>query len=587
MKRFVLAFVFLFSIAGFLAPKPATAQTDVNNFSIQNYEIDYYLDRDSAGRSTLKTVESITAVFPATNQNHGIERAIADSYDGHTTSLAITSVVDEKNEAHNYSLYNSNGNVVVRIGDADRYVHGPVTYKLTYTQRDVTKYYTDTGRDEFYWDTNGTQWRVPIVNLAVRLHVAESLRSETTGDVACYIGFSGSTEQCAFENNNGVYTTAATNLSPSQNVTIAVGFNAKTFSPYQKSLVEKLVSIALLVGLVSTPIGVALMVWYIVRYQRKSNRTGEIHPIAPEYIPPKDTSVYTAAAISRKPGRSFSAQLIDFAVRHYIKIYETRKKSLFKSANYELEIIKDISSLKAEEQELLRDIFPATTVGSKLDMASMKNNYALTAKLQDNPGKLTKAITGEYGLRARNDAESRWFKRAGFLTLALAVLTFSPFILVSSIVSFVCGATLKPLTDKGLSLSRYLHGLEMYIKVAETDRLRMLQSPEGATKIGSTVDTNDSKQLITLYERVLPYAILFGQEKEWNKRLGDYYQTSNSSPSWYAGNNTVFNAAVFSTAISSFNSSATYSSPASSSSGGSSGGGSSGGGGGGGGGGGW
>ncbi|MFZ1484182.1 MAG: DUF2207 domain-containing protein [Candidatus Saccharimonadales bacterium] len=587
MKRFAIAFVLLFTLAGVSAPSYVAAQTDVNNFSIQNYQIDYFLDRDSDGRSTLKTVETIAAVFPANDQNHGIERAIADSYDGHTTSLAISSVVDENNMAHPYSLYNSNGNVVVRIGDADRYAHGPVTYKLTYTQRDATKYYKDTDRDEFYWDTNGTEWRVPIANLSVQLHVAESLLSETTGDVACYAGFSGSTEECTFENDNGVYMATSTNLSPSQNVTIAVGFNAKTFNPYQKSLAEKLIGFVVIIALLSTPIGIALTIWYIVRYHRKSNRTDEIHPIAPEYIPPKDTSVYTAAAISRKPGRSFSAQLIDFAVRHYIKIYETRKKSLFKSAQYELEITKDISSLKVEEQELLRDIFPSTTVASKLDMASMKNNYALTAKLQDNPGKLTKAITGEYGLRARSDAESRWFKRAGFVTLALAVLTFSPFILVASIVSFICGATLKPLTEKGLSLSRYLHGLEMYIKVAETDRLRMLQSPEGAAKVGNTVDTNDSKQLITLYERVLPYAILFGQEKEWNKRLGEYYQTSNTSPSWYAGNNAVFNAAVFSTAINSFNSSATYSSPASSSSGGSSGGGSSGGGGGGGGGGGW
>ena len=37
----------------------------------------------------------------------------------------------------------------------------------------------------------------------------------------------------------------------------------------------------------------------------------------------------------------------------------------------------------------------------------------------------------------------------------------------------------KVLTDKGLALRRYLAGLKMYIEVAETERLKMLQSPEG------------------------------------------------------------------------------------------------------------
>ncbi len=114
----------------------------------------------------------------------------------------------------------------------------------------------------------------------------------------------------------------------------------------------------------------------------------------------------------------------------------------------------------------------------------------------------------------------------------------------------------------------------------------MLQSPDGAQK--AQVDGSDTKQLVKLYERVLPYAVLFGQEKQWNKQLGKYYENTNTQPDWYSGSNgAIFNAAMFSSAMSSFATTASYSSPSSSSSGGSSGGGFSGGGGGGGGGGGW
>jgi len=99
-------------------------------FTIEDFQIDYYLDRTSDGRSSLKTVESITALFPASDQNHGIERAIPAKYDGHPTHLRIDSVVDQSGRAHSFTTYGSGDNTVVRIGDADTYVHGTKkTYK--------------------------------------------------------------------------------------------------------------------------------------------------------------------------------------------------------------------------------------------------------------------------------------------------------------------------------------------------------------------------------------------------------------------------------------------------------------------------
>jgi hypothetical protein len=130
--------------------------------------------------------------------------------------------------------------------------------------------------------------------------------------------------------------------------------------------------------------------------------------------------------------------------------------------------------------------------------------------------------------------------------------------------------------------------LELYISVAEEDRIKMLQSPEGVEKIGSTIDPNDKKQLLMLYEKTLPYAIIFGNEANWNKQMGVYYESSSSNPSWYVGqNNIAFNAVMFSAAMNDFGQTANYISQTNSSSGGSGGGGYSGGGGGGGGGGGF
>ena len=92
--------------------------------------------------------------------------------------------------------------------------------------------------------------------------------------------------------------------------------------------------------------------------------------------------------------------------------------------------------------------------------------------------------------------------------------------------------------------------------------------------------------MLKLYEDLLPFAVLFGQEKEWAQVLGDYYARSDAQPDWYA-ESAPFNPVWFAAGLSSFSSSTSASwsgSASSSSSSGSGGGGSVGGGGGGGGG---
>lgn len=585
-KLLLLTFV---SAGLLLMSAPHASAQGVNNFKIQTYKIDYYLGRDAENRSTLKTIEVITAEFPLENQNHGIERSIPKSYDGHSTSLKIESVTDTNGKELNYTTYESNGNEVVRIGDADTYVHGLQNYRIIYSQRDVTRYFDNTKSDEFYWDTNGTGWAVPIALLSARVHFDKDLYQKLNGNRNCYVGTEGSNQFCellANQTGDG-YTAAGSALRPYENITVAFGFPAGTFAPYKMSLADKLAAYAKLMAALSFPLGVLAAIILSIRYYRASNRISERTTIVPEYLPPQEASVSTAATILNQHTASFSAQLIDFAVRHYTKIYQVREKTWYRKAEYEIEIIKDISTLKDEEQEIFRDIFPTTAVGTRLNMKSLRNNTAVALKVSDNKTKLDKKIEGTYGLRGRNPAQARWFRRAALILLLLALPLLSFWVAAAALLSFILSFTIRPLTDKGLALWHYLQGLKMYIKTAETDRLKMLQSPDGALKLDASIDTTDTAQLVKLYEKVLPYAILFGLEKDWNKQLGQYYESLKQAPDWYAGNHAVFNAAVLSSAIGDFKTTASYTSASSSSSGGSSGGGSSGGGGGGGGGGGW
>jgi uncharacterized membrane protein YgcG len=157
---------------------------------------------------------------------------------------------------------------------------------------------------------------------------------------------------------------------------------------------------------------------------------------------------------------------------------------------------------------------------------------------------------------------------------------------LAGIIIFVFAFIMPARTAQGVEAHDALLGLKDYIKLAEADRLKFLQSPEGAEKIQDkeAFDPKTAQAKVKLFEKLLPYAILFGLEKDWAKQFNDFYKTP---PDWYQGGNwTAFNAGYFAGSLGSFNNAAgtSFAAPSSSSSSGFSGGGAGGGGGGGGGG---
>lgn len=572
---------------------PGRASAGVNDFTIANFHADYYLTKDSRGRASLRTVETITAEFPSYDQNHGIERALPKSYDGHKTSLQIVSIKNDKVEPWNFTTYPQGDYTVLRIGDADRYVHGTQTYTITYTQRDVTKYFTDTNDDEFYWDITGTGWSQPISAVTATIHVDSSLASSLTGKQSCAQGASGSTEQCVIatqqtaEGGKTITASATRPLAAGETVSFAIGFTPHTFVPYQPTAFEKFMDtyavLIMVVVFAASLAGFIALVWVAWMYNRKKYRKAEIGPIAPEYIPPKDASVLVAAnVLPSARGNPATAELIDLAVRHYIKLYQVSEGGFFSinGAEYEIEAVKPFDDLQPEERTYLNTLFRGKT---RIAMKDLRRNYAVRTELTKESQALTnKLVQAPYDMFEKSPSVARYFRRVALLLAIISLLTLSVFGIIAAIVAFVYSFTFRGLTDKGLALERYLLGLQMYIKLAETDRLRMLQSPEGAEKTGEYVSGQDKQQLVRLYERVLPYAVLFGEEKGWNKQLGRYYEEAQTQPDWYSGTR-AFNAAVFTSAMSGFSQSARSYSASSGGSGGAS----AGGGGGGGGGGGW
>jgi uncharacterized membrane protein YgcG len=596
-KLGVLLFILAFAVLLLIHGRDVQAQS-TQNFSIASFTADYYLDRTDQNVSTMKVVEHIEALFPNYDQNHGILRAIPETYQDHTISLDVESVTDGQTSWH-YSTSHSNGNLVLKIGDADRYVHGPQTYVVTYTMRNVISFLPD--HQELYWDVNGDQWQQPFGNVTANIHIPSSLVSSLQNQQRCLVGGYGQTDdsRCtmARANKDGglVVTAQASNLSASETMTYVLAFNKGTFVIGPEVAAarrrEQIKHILIGAAIVGPPI-LAFLVMY-PKWRRSGRDPKGRGVIIPEYMPPKGLGVLDSAFVYQESinGQAITAQVINLAIRRHITIYETVEKKILKDKkDYELELMSAPEERTPEEMQIITAFFGANAQpGSRIKISKLKNKLYTTASLLDKG--LAKKLTDQDYFASNPKKAGSGYLVAGGALLILGFITIALLIgigfILAGIVTMIFGALMPARSEKGVATRDYLKGLKQYINIAEKDRIKFLQSPEGAEKIqASGIDPRDSKQKVKLFEKLLPYAMLFGLEKQWAKEFQNIYD---EPPDWYHGNWATFNAAYLATSLSGFGtaSAASFSSPSSSSSSGFGGGGFSGGGGGGGGGGGW
>jgi len=568
------------------------AKANVDDFVINSYAVDFNLSRDDKNQSILTTTETITAFFPNQNQNHGLERIIPLTYQNHPLRQKNLTITDENGKPLEYTATeDSNQNLIIRIGDKNIYVQGEKTYVISYTYENVTTYFEDTNADELYWNTNGTYWRVPIKNLSITLNISDELATKLTGKSACYFGARGSTNLCELSHTKQtLFLASAFNLNRGENITIAIGFKPETFSPFIPTFWEQILDFAHdpFKRMIISILGIFTLLATLIFKGLKIHKHNKIpSPIVTEFTPPKDFSVLQAASLLniKYTNKTLTAQIVELAINGYLKIIETKPKSIFSKNDYEIELLKPVTDLKAEEKEVLIDLFQSDNpeIGNRFSFKKLSSFNKVIRSLIDNPAKLTTLELKTYQTKKILKSPFSTFVRL----LPSIFLLIIGLILSNKVLLFIAFAMIfattedTVLTDKGKDLTYYLEGLKKYMEVAEKERIKILQSPEGAEK--TNIDTNDKEQVVKLYEKLLPYAIIFNQEKKWQEALAIHYTEAEISPTWIVGvDGLAVPPSEFNNTLKDFNFKSNVST-----SGGTSGGGSSGGGGGGGGGGGW
>lgn len=564
-----------------LAVLPATpAAADVDDFEVPTFDASYRLSLDDDGRSVLDVTETITAVFPESDQNRGLARVLVDDYQGHSTRLEVRSVTDASGQAREYE---QDDETITIAGDD--YVHGEQVYVIQYRQHDVVRF--DDGAIEFYWDVNGTGWAQAMGDVRATVRFDDGLAGQLTGQVTAVQGEQGSERPADIvPGADGVFSFRATDLGPEQTLSFAIGLEEGSVQPFDGSFGA---SPWPTVSAIGAGLTLLVLVGAIVARRTRLRDAPGRPTIVAEYLPPRGVSIPTAAHLLHRGAKSTAAQIIDLAVTGHIRIVQLEGS---RKPQYRLEYVHD-RDIDEHERDFLHALFGSTlTPGEHRDLATPDTKAG--EALERLTGKVTRQLQERgyrvSGLGGLQGTIALAAILAGLVAAVAGLVALTQSIgglwpvatLVAGLLAGIAALILvahTPLTAAGAEIEDHLAGLKEYLQLAEADRLRVLQSADGAERI----DAGDGTAVVRLYERLLPYAVLFGIEQQWGEVLGRAYEGVSAQPGWYVGS-VPFNPVVLGAGIGSFSTSAvsSYSAASPGSSGGAVAGGGGGGGGGGG-----
>lgn len=570
-KRF--GFSLILTLVLTILPNTVVAASS-QDFYFTDFTADYYLTKQEDGTSKLHVKEVLTAVFPEYDQNHGINREIPIYNQGkknrtvkNQNALSLTVLRNGLPEKIN-SIENEGDYYNVYIGDADVYVHGEQVYTLEYDFTDVITEFDEnlnnvSGRDdviklfqELYWDSNGTDWRQSFDKVTARLHLEADVYANLRSDVWCYVGKYGSNgaERCTITKTADGYNFSASDLKSGENLTFVVSFEPGTF----KVVMDKSYILVILL-IAEVAIALFVIIKNIVRWKKEAKDNQQLYRstfVAPQYQSPEDKSIHVAEGEQiylKKTKTSYVATLLELAVAKAVTITKKQDEKKPKKFNWSIHLNVEPSALSKSQLSMLKILADEKNLSKDEDIIIKKHTATKTLAnyVKDYKTKAEDVLSnGGYLIKKNIPTNKSGIVSTVFAKLFIYIILlvvgaymlegifndlfneaaiivggeYLPFVMIAIFVIVIIINTIirhtidkyAKYTEKGIKLVKYLEGLELYIKMAEEDRLKFLQSVEGA-------DTSNAG-IVKLYEKLLPWASLFGAEKSWVKELEKYYE---------------------------------------------------------------
>lgn len=510
MSRLTAALFLILSLLGVLH-SDATLAEQINSF---NSEI--FINSDG----TIDVREDIEYDFQYA-ERHGIYRDIPYNYDygykRYSIKIDVDKVTDFGGNPYQYQVSASGGLVHIRIGDPDTTVTGVRGYRIEYTVRGAIAYFED--HDELYWNVTGDEWRVQILRAGA--DVRFDGQTDEGVEAECYTGSRGSTSKdCSYEISAGkVVFRASDSLWAGQGFTVVVGV--------PKGMIEEPSEAKKTLWFLSDNwyFGLPFLTFFIVGYiwYSRGRDPGGKGIIAVRYEPPKGLTPAEAGTLvdERADISDITSTVIDLAVRGYLRIEETEstKFFFFTDRDYKLVRLKEPApgELKPHEQKVFEGIFKGR---QKVMVSELRDKFY--TELPPIKKALYKELIDKKFFPADPEKIKGIYKWIGIIILILGFVLFSNFLLkisiaMSGLIILIASRYMPRKTREGTLLNEELLGFREFIDRAEKDRIEALAK-------------NDP----TLFDRVLPFALVFGLEDKWADAFRDMYR---EPPDWYSSPN--------------------------------------------------
>ncbi len=591
--------------------------------------IEFISEIDVMPDASVIVTETITVRAEGNKIKRGIYRDFPTEYrtsSGHRYVVDFDLInVERDGHAEPHHVQRRSNGVRIYIGESDVHIPAGVhTYTLAYYTNRQLGFFAD--HDELYWNVTGNDWAFPIDRAEARVRLPATVaRVDVTVEGYTGVFASKGSDYAAEVDPDGraLFHTTRT-LRPREGLTIVVTWpkghvKEPTTSEKVGYFLRDNRPVVVAVG------GAGVLLVYFFFAWVRVGRDPESGVIVPTFEPPENLSPAAMRYIQRMgfDNRTYAAAIINMAVKGYLtitdddgtftverqhnadpaklspgerrivdKLLAGRKSATFKKENHQ-SIAGSIKALKT----LLRNeyhrvyfhtngiyLIPGVVIAAVTVLASgIHLTTEKPAFLFFSVWLTAWSFTIFVLLR-----QGQWIMAALFSLFEIgAVFGYSQLASIGSalllgvmlLANVVFYYLIKAPTESGRKLMDAIEGFKAYLSVAEEQRLNILNPPQQTPEI---------------FEKYLPYALALGVDQQWSEKFANRIQSGSAgerqySPSWYHGDRwNRFDAASFSSSLSSsFSNAISASSTAPGSSSGSGGGGSSGGGGGGGGGGGW
>ncbi|MEI6498929.1 MAG: DUF2207 domain-containing protein, partial [bacterium] len=508
----------LLSYAPHTQARDASAITD---WYIKDFQSEIVLNKDSS----LDITETIVADCGNLPDKHGIFRMLPTHYQKTAnqqvkTPIKLISITDASGSPIKYSATNEADSVTWKIGDPNKTVTGLNTYILHYLVKNTIRF-DNSNFDELYWNLNGNFWQIETDHFVGTIKFPNEI-SQDNAQISVYSGAIGVNTNLlssySWLDTNTLQFTSNKMLESGEGITASVTFPKNIILPYTPTFWEKYgQSLFLLLPI--------FIFWLCLRIWRRFGKDFKLkRTIIAEYEIPDNLSPIELSTLQDNGSlkvNAVTAAIINLAVNGYLKIEQLEKSGLFGKKNYKLIRLEGAKSISEVDKNLLAYLFGGST---EIEIKDLTNKfYSNIPRLKDEANKYL--IQSDY-----IDASGfKWqiaFIVLGILTIVggfFSISTFLVLLVLSLILSgiiFLIFATLMPKrTMKGAETYLRILGFKLFINKTEKYRANF----------------NERENI---FEKFLPYAILFGLTGIWIKNMKSIYGEAyfNSyHPIWFYG----------------------------------------------------